>query len=77
MSNRLVRRLASCLFETIDSLVYFEVYPTVMGEDGEVILVNEFLRNITDFYPDILWLIKQCSQVEVGDVEAGKACVGL
>ena len=40
---------ASCLFETIDSLVYFEVHLTAMGEDGEAVLVNEFLRNVTDF----------------------------
>ncbi len=67
---------ASGLFKAVHSIVNFKVDPTAVHVDGEVVLVDEFLWNVADFYADVFRVIEWRAQVEIGDVETGKPSVG-
>ena len=64
---------AAGLFKSIDPFVNLEVDPSAMCVDGEVVLGDELLWDVTDFDANIFWPVKRCPQVEVGDVETRKS----
>ncbi len=41
----------------------------------EVVFSNKFGRDVTNFDLHIFWAVKQCAEVEIGDIEGGKACI--
>ena len=65
----------SGLFESVDSFVDFEIYPSSVCVMCEIVLVDEFLRDVTEFDPDIFSAVKWRAEVEVGDVITCKTCV--
>ena len=64
-----------CLFETIDTVVDFKVYPIVVFVFREIVFVDEFLWDVRQFNADVFWSIQRCAEIEVGDVETRKLCV--
>ncbi len=46
-----------------------------MDKEGEVVFVDEFLRDVRDFDVDVFRAVKRRAEVEVGDVEAGEPCI--
>ncbi len=62
----------ACLLETVDALCNFKVDPAVMCEGGEVVFIDEFLRDDSELNADILGAIEWCAKIKVGDIKAGK-----
>ena len=65
----------SGLFEAVEAFVDLEVNPVAVCKSGEVIFINEFLRDVGKFDPDVFRSAKRRAEVEVFYVEAGKACI--
>ena len=60
------------LLKAVDSLDYFEVDPAVVCEGGEVVFIDEFLRDDSELNAYILGSIEGRAQIKVGCIKAGK-----
>ncbi len=67
----------ACLGETKHAMAHFEVDPGVMGKFVKLVLVNEFLGDVSKLDADVLWLVEQGVEVEVLEVHGGKPSVTL
>jgi hypothetical protein len=64
------------LLESIDALVNLKINPFIMSEAREAVLSDEFGRDVTEFDSHIFGSVKRSAEVEIRDVEGGKACMG-
>ena len=46
-----------------------------MGVCGKIVFEDEFVGNDGELDTDVFRSVEWCAQVEVGDIEAGKACL--
>jgi hypothetical protein len=67
----------ACLAETVHARAHFKVDPGVMGKLVELVLVNEFLGDVSKLDADVLWLVEQGVEIEVLEVNGGKPSVTL
>jgi hypothetical protein len=61
------------LFQAVNAFVNLEIYPSVVGEGVEVVFIEKLLRYVGNFEADVFGSVEGCTQVEVGDVKAGKS----
>ena len=57
------------MLEAVDVALDFEVNSIVAHEGVEVVLINEFLRDVGEFDADILWTVEGCLEIEGFHVE--------
>ncbi len=67
----------ACLGETVHAMAHFKVDPGVTGKLVELVLINEFLLDVSKLDADVLWLVKQGVEIEVLEVHGGKRSVTL
>jgi hypothetical protein len=67
----------ACLGETVHATVHFKVDPGVMGKLVELVLVNEFLGDVSKLDADILWPFEQGNKIEVLEVHGGEPSITL
>ncbi len=67
----------ACLGETVHATAHFKVDPGVAGNIVELVLVNEFKRDVRKLDADVLWSVKWGVQIEVLEVHGGKPDVTL
>jgi hypothetical protein len=67
----------ACLGETIHAMVHFEADPEVTGKLIELVLLNEFLGNVSKLDADILWAVEVGVEIEILEVHGGKLSVTL
>jgi hypothetical protein len=48
----------ACLGETVHAVAHFEVDPGVTGKLSELVLINEFLGDVSKLDANVLWLVK-------------------
>ncbi len=63
------------MFKVVQAFVDFKVDPPTVGEAGQVIFIDEFLRDVGKFDSDIFWAVEGRGKIEVFYVEAGEACI--
>ena len=66
----------ACLLEAVDALGDFKVDPSVVDVGVEAVLVTELLWDVGKSDPDVFRAVEWRAQVEVLNVEAGKARIG-
>jgi hypothetical protein len=76
ISEELVGKDA-CLGETVHSTAHFKVDPGVVGNLLELVLVDEFLGDVSKLDVDVLWSVKQGIQIKVLEVHGGKPGITL
>ena len=59
----------SRLGESIHATTNFEVDPTIMHMFEKVVFVDDFLRDVAEFYADKLGSVRWSLEAEVADVE--------
>jgi hypothetical protein len=67
----------ACLGETVHATAHFKVDPGVTGKLIELVLVNEFLGDVSKLDADVLWPVKRDVKIEVLEVHGGKLSVTL
>ena len=67
----------ACLGETVHATAHFEVDPGVMDKLVELLLVNEFLGDVSNLDVDVLWPVKRGVKIEVLEVHGGKPGITL
>ncbi len=67
----------ACLGETIHATAHLKVDPGVANKLVELVLVNEFLRDVCKLDADVLWPFKQGVKIEVLEVHGGKPGITL
>ncbi len=65
----------ACLGETVHATAHFEVDPGVTGKLVELVLVNEFLGDVSELDADVLWPVAQGAEIEVLEVHGGKTSI--
>ena len=71
VGEQIIGKFAS-LLEAVDSFGDLEVDPFIIDVGIQIVFINEFAWDVSEFDPDVLRAVKRCSKVEVLDVEAGK-----
>ncbi len=67
----------ACLGETVHATAHFEVDPGVTGKLVELVLVNEFLGNVSKLDADVLWPVEGGVEIEILEVHGGKPSITL
>jgi hypothetical protein len=67
----------ACLGETVHATAHFEVDPGVTGKLVELVLVNEFLEDVSKLDADVLWPVKGGVEIEVLEAHGGKPSIML
>ncbi len=62
---------------TVHATAHFKVDPGVTGKLVELVLVNEFLGNVSKLDVDVLWPVKGGDEIEILEVYGGKSSVRL
>jgi hypothetical protein len=76
VSEKVVSKDA-CFGETLHATAHFEVDPGVKGKLVELVLVNEFLGDVSKLDADVLWPVKRGVEIEVLEVHGGKPSTTL
>ena len=63
------------MFKAVHTFVDFKVDPPTVGEVGQVVFIDKFLRDVGKFDSDIFRAVKGRAEIEVFYVKAGKACI--
>ncbi len=63
----------TCLLQSINSIINFKVYPSVVFVVSEIVFIDEFLWDVRDFDAYVFWAVERCAEEEVGDVKACKS----
>jgi hypothetical protein len=61
-----------CLGETIHAMTHFEIDPGVTGKLVELVLINEFLGDVSKLDADVLWPVKGGVEIEILEFHGGK-----
>jgi hypothetical protein len=61
----------ACLEGTLHAMAHFDVDPGVMSKLVELVLVNEFLGDVSKLDADVLWLVKGGVEIEILEVHGG------
>ena len=67
----------ACLGETVHATAHFKVDPGVTGKLVELVLVNEFLEDVSKLDADVLWPVKGGVEIEVLEAHGGKPSITL
>ena len=65
---------AARLGKAINTIIYFEIHPSIMDELVDIVLVDEILRDVGELDLDVLGIVKRHLQVVVDDVVVDKLC---
>ncbi len=63
----------ACLFEPVDTVGNLEVNPTIVCVLGQIVFIDELLRDVGESNTNVFWSVKRCAKIEVGDIVACKA----
>jgi hypothetical protein len=66
-----------CLEETVHATVHFEVDPGVTGKFVKLVLVNEFLEDVSKLDADVLWPAKGGVEIEILEIHGGNPSILL
>ncbi len=67
----------ACLGETVHAMAHFKVDPVVTGKLIELVLVNEFLEDVSKLDAEILWLVEGGVEIEILEVYGDKPSIML
>ncbi len=67
----------ACLGETVHAMAHFKVDPGVADKIVELVLVNEFLGDVSKLDADVLWPAERGVEIEILEVHGGKPSVTL
>jgi hypothetical protein len=67
----------ACLGGTVHATAHFEADPGVTGKLVELVLISEFLGDVSKLDADVLWLVKRGVEIEVLDVHGGNRSILL
>jgi hypothetical protein len=67
----------TCLGETVHATAHIYVDPRVTDKLVKLVLVNEFLGDVSKLDADILWPVKGGVKIEIIEVHGGKPSVTL
>jgi hypothetical protein len=67
----------ACLGETVHATEHFEVDPGITGKHVELVLVNEFLGDVSKLDVDVLWVVKGGVETEILEVHGFELSITL
>ena len=64
------------LGQAVHAFSYFEVDETIVGQGAEVVLVDNFLRDLVEREAHVFVPVKGCFEVDFFDIGGHEACPG-